>query len=96
MFWDIVPVRIDRKVLKVDKIVCNIELNRAVENPFQKSQSVNTNVSYNGIKDRDKKERKKTHHEKKKLIRTTETPQQNEIQTTETKVSDDCDKGGTY
>ena len=75
---------------------CFLEAIGAVENPFQKSQSVNTNVSYNGIKDRDKKGRKKTHREKKKLIRMTEAPQQNEIQTTETKVSDDRDKGGTY
>jgi hypothetical protein len=88
-----VPGSIHRKVSKIDKNICKTGLNRAVRSPLGKSQSVNTSVNYNGIKDGDKKE-KKTYY-KKKLIEATKTPQ-NGNQTVKAKVSYDHEERETY
>jgi hypothetical protein len=48
------------------------------------------------MRDCNKKRRKKTYYEKIKLIRATETAQQNENQTAGIEISDNHDKRGTY
>ena len=97
VFRDIgVPIPINRKVLKINKIICKTKLkksNRAVRCPSRKLQTV-TNVSSNYIR-RDREIEIKIYHKKRKTIRVIST-QQNRNQTVKENVSYNCKKKSTY
>jgi hypothetical protein len=94
-----VPVSIDGKVSEIDQNVCKLEVkksNRAVGSPLGNQRTGNTDVSYDRINNRNKKEKEKeeTYH-KNKLIGPTST-QQNGNQTVKINVSYIRCKEGTH